>query len=238
MWYLWATEPPQKAWVKYGVCRKKRRSKPAVKAEWKSGGDPESQSQISWKVNVKKSLIFTLCLFLWLSSLPASLSLSPSFSSHKHTDARKRAPPHYERNQLDPLSPVLFFPPSFSPSPTVVFWTSNPEPLSLADSPLFIPRSQRAFFNTQCTNSLVRLVCACACGERKRESKIAKERHKETKKRGEREKERIKMNWRACVCVKTYMSVTHLEPLWSHHELLSLIVPACLPVNPNTSAHL
>lgn len=136
------------------------------------------------------SLCLSFCLYLRLFSRPAFLS--PSLF-HTHTSTHKPVPLIMKRTSwILSLSPVLFSS-LVPPSPTVVFWTSNQEPLSLYDSPLLIPHSQRAFFNSQCTNSLVCHVCACVCvcvclkdkkKARKRECKIAKERRKENKKGG------------------------------------------------------
>lgn len=99
---------------------------------------------------------------------------------HTHTNTSRspslwKEPAGSSRSLSCPLLPLLFSP----PSPTVVFWTSNQEPLflslSLYDS-LLIPHSQRAFFNTQCTNPARAILCACARRERERECEIGKRR--------------------------------------------------------------
>ncbi len=144
-------------------------------------------------------------------SLTACFSLfHPLFPFHTHTDTHKQVPLMMKRTSwILSLSLSLlssFFPLLLSPSPTVVFWTSNQDSLSLSDSPLFIPHSQRAFFNTQRTHSLAFLLGACACGERKRECEIAKEMHKENEKSPE------KVRTRKCVCVCVSVSACAWKP--------------------------
>lgn len=188
MWYLWAHEPPQKAWLKYTVCVQKKSSKSAVKSEWKSRGDPGSQSHIYWKVNVKQSLIRTLFLYAFfydcyrcLHLLPFRL-LSPFINTLMDTSG---FPSLWEEPAGSCLSCPLFFPLFFSPSPTVEFWTSNQEPLSLADSRLFIPHSQRAFFNTHCTSLLAfSRLRMCLWRKKKRMQDSRRKAQRKTKKRG------------------------------------------------------
>ena len=156
----------------------------AVKAAWQSG-DPQSQSHIYWKVNVNPSLIL-VCLFLpFFFHLPLSFpftlfSLSHTHT-HTHTHIHKPEPLIMERTSwILSLSPVLFFL-SWSPLLHLLLYSGHQTssffslPLSLYDS-LFIPHSQRAFFNTQCTNLTRAFLCACACWERERECEIGKRR--------------------------------------------------------------
>ena len=90
MGYLWATEPSQKATVKYIVCRKKmpRMCSQSSMAEQMRPRD-SCQSHVYWKVNVKPTLIPSVCLVLPFSStrLPACISFFSPLS-HRITHTR------------------------------------------------------------------------------------------------------------------------------------------------------
>lgn len=157
MWYVWATELPQKLQLST-LCVEKKEIKSAVNVSWWSAAYPESPTsteKLMWN-----HLLYAMCLprFALFFNLFFCLLLVYTLviNTLAHTQG---GAPHYEKNQLDPLSPVLVFSVVFA-SPTAAFWTSNQEPLSLFDTPLLIPHSQRAFFNTQCTILPMCLFCA------------------------------------------------------------------------------
>lgn len=91
------------------------------------------QSHIYWKVNVKLTLKPSCLPPLSVASLSFFSSLSHTHArtpTHTHEE-RKEGASHYEKSQLEPLALLSSFSSLVFVSPTVIFWTSYREPLSL-----------------------------------------------------------------------------------------------------------
>lgn len=176
---------------------------------------------------MKLSLIQDSSLCLHLSF---SLSFTFSSSSHKHTGTHKwsELPSLWKDPAGSSLSCPFFASLDLPITHCCILDIKPGASFSLADASLFMPHSQRAFFNTQCTSSLV-----CMRMQRKKkgmwDSKGKAERNWENGRNGQWGRKKWPETMFVC-----HPTTTCNNPPW----LLSVIVPSCLPGNPNTSAHL